>query len=188
MDAQTSNTAEFWWIPWLPLLGVLIGGILTIASNLCVSWWSDRLRRIRERQQVASAISAELKGLLSLFERRKIIDLLQANLKTTKAKNELFYYRFPISENYREVFENNLQFISSLPPSLAADVIEVYSYIKGCIEDFKILESGDLDNWELSEATSFLDDVIDMLKITREKVTKLIPSLEIQAYSHDRGR
>ncbi len=49
---------------WMPLVGVVIGGVITIIANLVGTWWTDRLKRASERQQLAGAISGELKGIL----------------------------------------------------------------------------------------------------------------------------
>src|SRR4030088_555648 len=65
---------------WIPLVGVVIGGLITIISNFAATWWTDRLKRATERQQLAGAICGELKGILSLVEHRKIASILRRSV------------------------------------------------------------------------------------------------------------
>lgn len=163
---------------WMPLVGVVIGGVITIVANLVGTWWTDRLKRSTERQQLAGAISGELKGILSLLEHLKIAEILRKNCKASLETQKLHYASFSIRENYFAVFEKNVERIGSLPASVAADVSEVYVYMKGVVEDLKTLHEGSPLGWDFEIGYMFLQGAVQTLEIAQEKARALIPKLE----------
>jgi len=166
---------------WIPLVGVVIGGLITIISNFAATWWTDRLKRATERQQLAGAICGELKGILSLVEHRKITSILRRSCEVSLGTRKLQYLSFSIRQNYFEVFEKNVHRIGCLPPSVAADVSEVYVFMKGAAEDLKTMEEGSPLAWDFDLGYMFLAGALQTIEIVEAKGRALIPKLEREA-------
>jgi hypothetical protein len=168
-----------WW--WISLVGVVIGGLLTIISNFAATWWTDRLKRVTDRQQLAGAICGELKGILSLVEHRKIASILRRSCEISLATRKVQYLSFSIRQNYFEVFEKSVHRIGCLPPSVAADVAEVYVFMKGAAEDLKTMEEGSPLAWDFELGYMFLAGALNTIETVEAKGRALIPKLEREA-------
>jgi hypothetical protein len=166
---------------WIPVVSVVIGGLLTIFSNFAATWWTDRFKRATERQQLAGAICGELKGILSLVEHRKIAFILRKSCEVSLETRKLSYLAFSIRQNYFEVFEKNVHRIGCLPPSVAADVAEVYVYMKGVVEDLKTMYEGAPLAWDFDLGYMFLAGALQTVEIVEAKGRALIPKLEREA-------
>ena len=166
---------------WIPLVSVVIGGLIAIISSFAATWWTDRFKQATERQQLAGAICGELKGILSLVEHRKIASILRKSCEDSLEARKLKYLSFSIRQNYFEVFEKNVQRIGCLPPSVAADVSEIYIYMKGVVEDLKTMEEGSPLAWDFELGYMFLASALQTIEIAEAKGRALIPKLEREA-------
>jgi hypothetical protein len=166
---------------WIPLVGVVIGGLITIISSFAATWWTDRLKRATDRQQLAGAICGELKGILSLVEHRNIASILRKSCEASLEAQKLKYLSFKIRQNYFEVFEKNVERIGCLPPSVVADVTEVYVYLKGALEDLKTLDEGSPLGWDFQIGFTFLAGALQTIETVEVKGRALIPKLEREA-------
>ena len=107
--------------------------------------------------------------------------ILKKCFEVSSQSGKLQYLSFSISNNYFEVFQKNVDRIGSLPPPLAADVAEIYVYMKGAVEDLNTLHSGTVLGWDFNIGLAFLSNVILTLETTEKKGRALIPRLQQEA-------
>jgi hypothetical protein len=177
----TSSTPES---PLWILAGVVIGGVLTFIGT----WWNDKLRRLGERQYIATALSSELHSFFKQVDRVGLIRRLEEDIAESERRQRPFHHNYPLAESYSEVLANNLDRIGSLPISLARDTLEIYGLLKGWAEDVKTMESGivcgkppDIPPMPLGEALKFLRSATANVKEAKQKAESLIPRLEAEA-------
>ena len=105
----------------------------------------------------------------------------KTDIEESKRIGKPYHHLFPLSANYREVFESTLPKIGSLPPELVTEVILLYNYIKGFSEDLKTLESRNLLSLSLSDATAYLGEMVSTIERAQAIARQLIPKLEAVA-------
>ena len=119
-------------------MGALVGGVLTISSNLVL----EHVRAASKAQQLAHAIAGEALALIRIVETRRYMELIQglAALARTGERRRL---EVVAQRNYFPTIEANLDSIGLLPADLPLLVPRLLTFSKSALEDFNRLVSMD---------------------------------------------
>ncbi len=118
------------------LVGALVGGALTIASNLVL----EHLRAASKAQQLAHAIAGEALALIEIVETRRYVELVRACADLAR-KGERQRIEIVAQRNYFPTIEANLDSIGLLPADLPIMVPRLLTFSKSALEDFDRLAS-----------------------------------------------
>jgi hypothetical protein len=147
---------------WAPILQTAIGAIAAIVGGACVSWITWQ----KERQSLANALAGEIQGFIGVLNWRNARELLQHG------------YQFQINEGAFPVFAASVGKIGLLPPDLAGKVTEFYGYAAGIVQDFKTLDTRDLNH---IQAAKFRVNLVKGIDDLEAKAATLVPELRKEA-------
>src|SRR4051812_4259528 len=94
----------------LPLLGVVIGGFLTIASNLILEYFRAR----RRSEQLSHAVAGEVAAVLSIVEKRQYLRGVQERVELGR-KGKWVPLEISVKRDYFPTIQANLESIGLLP-------------------------------------------------------------------------
>lgn len=120
------------------LLGTLLGGALTIASNLLL----EHMRATSRARQLARAVAGEASALIRIAEARGYIPAVKA-LAELARRGERHRLEIMARRNYFPAIEANLDSIGLLPADLPILVPRLLTFSKSALEDFDSLATAD---------------------------------------------
>jgi hypothetical protein len=118
----------------LALIGTLIGGGLTIATNL----YLDNRRTAAKARQLSRAIAGEADAVLRIVEARRYITTIKA-LAELARKGDHRSLEIVARKDYFPTIEANLASIGLLPADLPSLVPRMLTFSKSALEDFERL-------------------------------------------------
>jgi len=113
------------------LLGTLLGGGLTIASNLLL----EHVRTASKAQQLSRAIAGEASALIMIVEARGYIAMIKG-LADLARRGERRRLEIMARRDYFPTIEANLDSIGLLPADLPILVPRLLTFSKSALEDF----------------------------------------------------
>ena len=119
-----------WGLLLSALLGALVGGMLSVLGVILF----ERHKRWLDASAVTTAIGAEIKTLVSIFESRGYlgeVDRLLSEFREDKRRRATLEIQFP--DEPFPIYRANLDKIGLLPPSMIADVVKFYALIDSAI-------------------------------------------------------
>ena len=128
---------------YLPLLGVMIGGVLGIAGSLLSQAWLESYRTRKAREMLALAFEREIGALLQIIETRAYVTALRHAREQTEKLGVVHPYFFRARRGYFNVFEANVGRIGTLQSPLPLLVSRFYTQANAIIEDMEVFEGVD---------------------------------------------
>jgi hypothetical protein len=121
------------------LIGVLLGGALTLAGTFAVKLWDEW----REARGLRGAFRAEISALLAIVETRKHEESAKAVLALWKSGTDYPLEFFGAEQAQRDpVFEANVGKIGSIGAPLAEDVTRFYMQLLAVRITVRAFEKG----------------------------------------------
>jgi hypothetical protein len=129
---------------YLPLIGVLIGGIIAIIGGFISNLWFEWRRDRQLRKSLALAFQGEIIALLEIVTKRRYIDGLKDMLQYIEKSDEPAIYHFTARREYFSVYKANVGKIGMLCPPLSNLVARFYTQANAILEDIEQYEKTDL--------------------------------------------
>lgn len=164
------------------LVGTLLGGGLTIASNLLL----EHVRTASKAQQLAHAIAGEANAVVMIVEARGYIAITKA-LAELARKGERQRLKIMARRNYFPTIEANLGSIGLLPADLPILVPRLLTFSKSALEDFdRLANADDAEIAELNLALQYdeLAIVLEEAMSTAQKIVTTVATI----YGSPHGR
>jgi len=128
---------------YLPLIGVLVGGIIAIIGGFISNLWFEWRRDRRLRKSLALAFQGEITALLEIATKRRYIDGLKDMLQYIENSGEPTIYHFRARREYFSVYKANVGKIGMLRPPLPNLVDRFYTQANAILEDIEQYEKTD---------------------------------------------
>ena len=113
--------------PLLPLLGVVIGGLLSIMGAYISSTLADRRRQTQESNSLAHAFRGEISALVRLTEDRNYQQQIQEVVEHIKTTRQPFFMSLHVRRKYFAVYNNNVNRIGLLWDPLPEKIACLYA-------------------------------------------------------------
>ncbi len=162
---------------FLPLAGVVIGGVLAIAGGFVSTLWLESRRESKQRRALALAFQGEIGALLEIIEKRGYIEGLRETRAETEAtgKTQGFYFR--ARRGYFSVFDANVSQIGILKPPLSGLVARFYTQANSILEDMERFEEAKPADVDPKVAIQAYDELIilfeDVVAVGRQIVKEV---------------
>lgn len=157
------------------LVGTLLGGGLTIASNLLL----EHVRNAAKAQQLAHAVAGEASALVMIVEARGYISLIKT-LAELARQGERRRLEIIARRNYFPTIEANLGLIGLLPADLPILVPRLLTFSKSALEDFdRLATATDPEIAELNLALQYdqLAAVLEEAMSTARKIVVAVAAI-----------
>jgi hypothetical protein len=187
MDQEEVQSAMKWLTDYkvvLPLIGVVVGALLTGVLTLVRDWLSNR----RESKKLAFAFRGEINALAEIANRRRYIEnLSQAiellkNLKNNeqlpeKYEEELQYNIYVRLENF-QVYRANARNIGILKFPLPEMVARYYVQANSILEDFQCFTEGHLRGKPVWVYVRRYTQLLDLMENTRTLAEDIVQKVD----------
>jgi hypothetical protein len=131
----------------LPLIGVLLGGLLTWLGGFLSQLWNERRRQKSEARNLALAFAGEIIALREIAERRGYVAGIQSYIERIRSTGQPDYIHTIVGREYFNVYKENVSRIGLLEPPLPRLIATFYTQANAILEDLEILR--DQNNWKL---------------------------------------
>jgi len=128
---------------YLPLIGVILGGILAILGGFLSNFWLECYRDRRLRKNLALAFQGEITAIQEMVRKREYIEGLKKTIREIENSGLPFRFSFRARRKYFSVYEAHVGSIGILSPPLPNLVARFYTQANGILEDIEIL--GEID-------------------------------------------
>lgn len=164
------------WIPFLALIGTIVGGAIAILGSLISEWYKRRL----DARSAASALAAEIWSLVEHAKQHKLIDtlrIMEANL--AGGVDQKFPKLFMIEPSYGIIFERSIDKMGMFPADLTDQVVMAYGSLVAFRATFKNLIDGVWDDQEnaLTKKRTQIIALIGLLEKGEKFQEELVPRL-----------
>lgn len=127
---------------YLPLFGVLLGGLLTIAGGYISTVLIENRRQKREARNLALAFRGELSALRKIVAERQYIEGLKGAIDFIRKNNQPYHLIINVRREYFNVFSKNVDKIGALSPPLPEWIATFYTQANAVLEDFHTHRDG----------------------------------------------
>lgn len=162
-----------------PLLGVAIGGLLTVLAQR----ESHKRDLAARRRQVAGAFLGEISGVVKLIELRRYLPLLESLVDQARIAQTATFPIVPIRRAYDRIYQSNADKLGTLPPDVAEKIGRFYTAMNALLEDANYWAS-DL-NGERYPASDVIEPLEETAKLLAGLVSlgaELVPQLKVIAH------
>jgi hypothetical protein len=149
---------------YLPLVGVVVGGILAIAGGFVSNLWLESRRERRLHRTLALAFQGEIGALLEIVDKRGYIEGLRNARAKTEETGTTHAYHFRARKKYFSVFEANVRQIGLLQPPLPHRVARFYTQANAVLEDMERFEEVDPKEVDPQLAIAAYDELIALFE------------------------
>jgi hypothetical protein len=147
---------------YLPLIGIIAGGLLVVVGGLTSNIWLEYFRKRKLRRTLALAFKGEVQALLDIFEKRGYIEGLRAAKVKIEATGKFQAYHFRARKKNFSVFEANVGQIGILRPPLSELVSRFYAQARSILEDMERFEALDPASVDPMVAIAAYDEVLSI--------------------------
>jgi hypothetical protein len=151
---------------YLPLIGVVVGGLLFIFGGFTNNTWLVYIRERKLRRTLALAFRGEVQALLEIFEKRGYIEGLRAAKAQIEATGKFQAYHFNTKKKYFSVFEANIGQIGVLRPPLSELVARFYAQAHLILDDMERFDELDPASVDPMVAIAAYDEVLSIFEDT----------------------
>ena len=122
---------------YLPLIGVLLGAVLSLAGGYVSTLLVENRREKRESRNLALAFKGELVALRKIVEERKYIEALKAAIDFIQKHNQPYHITVKVRHQYFNVYKNNVNKIGTLNSPLPEWIATFYTQANAVLEDLE---------------------------------------------------
>jgi len=138
---------------YLPLIGVIVGGIIAIVggfgSNLFIEW----RRNVDESKKLAFAFKGEIKALTTIVKKRDYVEQIKLMIKAMEQTNQPLFVHIHVRREYFNVFNSNVGKIGSLKNPLPELIARYYVQANSVLEDLQSYRDG---TWSTADVDSLI--------------------------------
>jgi hypothetical protein len=167
MESASGNVAL------LPLAGVVVGGLITYATNYCL----ETRKQTRESRRLAFAFQGEIYALLGIIKRRQYLESFQAVIDYMENTGEKYAIGIQIRKDYFPVFKSNVGNIGLLACPLPELIAQFYVQANSVLEDIESHRDGTMDDFDLESLVESVKDLHALLKETIGVGEKIIEEI-----------
>ena len=99
---------------YLPLLGVIVGGVLTLLAGYISPFLIERRRNASESKKLAFAFKGELLAIASIGKRRRYVEYIKSLIERMEQNKEPVLLQIQVHREYFNVFNSNVGNIGTL--------------------------------------------------------------------------
>jgi hypothetical protein len=121
---------------YLPLIGVVVGGVLAVAGGFLSNFFLEWRRHSMESKKLAYAFKGEIQALVSIAETRGYVNHIQDIITTMEQPARPILVDVPVRREYFNVFRGNVNNIGALRNPLPELVARFYVQANSILEDF----------------------------------------------------
>ena len=165
---------------WQTLLGVIVGGLISLGAWTVQDFSSAQ----RRRRSLKAALAAEIGSIVELIERQGYADELRRaaqSIATLTASTD-FDYSIPIGQSYFTIYEANATTLGELEPQIASTVVRFYQGAKSLVDTLADRREGIVFyRAEKAEMYRHIADALDELcELGTNACDKLVPNHKIR--------
>jgi len=167
----------------LPLLGTLIGGILTFSGAYLSTALLGKRQREIESRNLAVCFSGEISAIVTIIQKRRYLEHIEGRLLMAKEGKRPPAIRIAVRNPYFNVFRENVGKIGMLPDPLPSSIVRFYLQSYAILEDFENFREGAPDQEDLPTVTrlyaemfGLLDDTMRLGETIWKEVERIYPS------------
>jgi hypothetical protein len=127
---------------YLPLVGVVLGGILSIAGGYVRTLLVENRRARRESRNLAYAFKGELTALRKIVEERKYLEGLKKAVDSRRSGGQPFHLIVNVRREYFNVYAKNVD--GTLNTPLPEWIATFYTQANSVLEDLETFRDGAL--------------------------------------------
>ena len=177
-DSSTASSASREW--WNGAIGPAIGGFISLASTVGVTWWTAYRKRKEDRIRLAATLAGELKGIVTFLANNQIEKSLRDASTTASSDIRPNVQKIPaLRGSFLEASGSIESSVALLPTRLALEVAELIILLRGTIEEFTTIRKAceTRDTWTASDFAQFCVQLADLVKLSEASAKSLIPKL-----------
>ena len=160
--------------PWLILLPVVVGGLLTFLGGLIGNFLLQWNQRKAEIKSLTGAFVGEIRALLSIVERRRYLEGIEQLIQQVRTTNQPATYSFSARRNPFSVYDSNVSRIGILPSPLPELICRFYSQSRSVLEDIDDMRNPQAGTWTAAESLSRLEELRDLLRDSNNLANEII--------------
>ena len=124
------------------LLGVVVGGLLTLLGAILNSRIQEERLSKREARSLARAFRGEILALREIVQRRKYSEAISTAIETMRRTGQPYDLRIPIRRGYFAIFNNNVAKLGMLEGMLPETIATFYVQANSILEDITSINEG----------------------------------------------
>lgn len=126
------------------LPGIVLGAFLATAGGFAAKFYSYW----QERRSLRSAFVGELRAILAVVERQRLIQSLEGQISDMKKSGNISIYTSRVAMSYNAIYLANARNIGILRTPLPERLVSVYNLMAATIETLEI--ANEADKWSVS--------------------------------------
>jgi hypothetical protein len=150
----------------LPLVGVVIGAVIGGVGSFLANYCLEKSKLRMERRNLALAFAGEIAALRRIVELRRYADGIQQTLQTVIQTREPFYLSMPISREYFNVYNQNVNRIGILEDPLPRLIATYYTQANAILEDFHGFSTGVFNDRDIDSLIATYQQLLELFEDT----------------------
>lgn len=162
------------------LVGVFVGGVVSLATTLCSTVYFDSRRRCQEANAAASIFRGCMTSLVNLINRRNFIERLRRHAHDIRNAKQTIRFEIRAQRNYQQLFDSNIDRVGILQAPLPELICRFYILTSSALEACAVTLGDDLWLKSPNDAAAFLDDlaaILDELCLLKNETVLCIDSI-----------
>ena len=139
---------------YLPLIGVLIGGSLSIIGGFVSSYLLECRKQATESKRIALAFRGEIQALLKIAVSRKYVQGIEQIIEAMERSGQELFVHIHVRRDYFGVYKSNVSNIGLLKNRLPELVARFYVQSNSVLEDLESYRDG---SWASADVMSLID-------------------------------
>jgi hypothetical protein len=147
---------------FLPLVGVLAGGLITFGTN----YYLENKKQARESRRLAFAFQGEICALLAIIKRRQYVEGFQDVIDYMERTGQKKLIDIRIRREYFAVFKSNVGNIGLLACPLPELIAQFYVQANSVLEDIESHRDGSFDDLDVPSLVENVQNLCSLLQET----------------------
>ena len=165
---------------YLPLLGVLLGAVLSIAGGYVSTLFVENRREKRESRNLAFAFKGELLALKKIVEERKYIEGLRHAIEVVRTTKQSYQIVIHVRREYFNVYAKNVDKIGTLNSPLPEWIATFYTLANSVLEDLESHRDGTFADFEPDALLSSYEELLRIFQGAMTLVERICNEIEKQ--------
>src|SRR5664279_1382159 len=144
---------------YIALVGVLIGGFLSIIGGIVSNYFLEYRKQSTESRRLAYAFHGEIQALLQIAEKRKYIQGISQIVEAMERFGQRQFVHIHVRREYLGVFKSNTSNIGLLKNPLPESITRFYVQSNSVLEDLESYRDGSWENFDLASLISSYKEI-----------------------------
>jgi hypothetical protein len=159
----------------LPLIGVLLGGILSIAGGLLSNLFIECRRAKSARRNLALAFAGEISAIVEIVNTRQYIPNLRNAITYMEETGEIYPLHISVNRDYFNVYVSNIGILGGRLPRMIATF---YTQGNSVLEDINSLSNDALGESDVSFHIEAYKELLKLFESTIVVGHKIVCEIE----------